>query len=547
MNRVSKVIFAAIFVICSAGYCSASDIYVAQSSAGGNTGADCADARALSTLASSDWVAGNTIHLCGTITFPAGSAGLVAQGSGTSGSPIIVQFETNAILEAPYFGGGGSCGSPSSCKAGIELYGYNYIIVDGGTNGIVENTANGSDLGNQQTSAGVAVYGNNIIVRNLTVENIYINDPTTLDEAGVATVDVVAAPGTANFILCNNTLRSARAAVTSAGLGATAPVYPLPSCSSNTFLSGQNYFGNMLYDLVWGFQFDPSVSSSATYNVFNNDVNLGTNWVLSNNFYHTDGIIAYDSGSAGQVIIYVFNNYFHGVFSGTGQVFCEDNGGTTGCSAYIFNNLFVQDASAPAGNNRPLWLLTTPSPNTDGPDYVYNNTFVGYAYEAMLGPDSGPIITFENNLTTTGATNLFYVKGYGTNLLPTIISTSDYNGFYGGAGKSFKGGGQTFWCWPQNGGSPSSCTGGNGPWVNTGFDTHSVSANPNLNASYQLSSGSPDIGAGANLSSRCGTPGLGPLCYDKNGIARPSTGAWDIGTYEAPRPNPPVGLAGTVK
>ena len=84
MRDVPKVI--AFSVLSLAIAAQAQNIYVAQSSAGGDTGADCADARALSTLTSSDWTAGNTIHLCGTITATAGTSGLVAQGSGTSGT-----------------------------------------------------------------------------------------------------------------------------------------------------------------------------------------------------------------------------------------------------------------------------------------------------------------------------------------------------------------------------------------------------------------------------------------------------------------------------
>jgi hypothetical protein len=268
-------------------------------------------------------------------------------------------------------------------------------------------------------------------------------------------------------------------------------------------------------------------------NVFNNDVNLGTSWVLANDAYHTDGIIAFNSGSISDITIYVFNNYFHGPFTGTGQVFCEDNGGTTGCAAYIFNNLFVQGPSVLISNNQPLWLVTSPSPNTDGPYYVVNNTIVGYGYEAMLGPDSGAIVTFNNNLTVVGSEGrILYLKGYGSNLLPTVLAASDYNSFYGTNSPYFKGGGQTTWCWPPNGGSSSGCTGWSGPWVNTGFDTHSLSANPQIDVSYQLSSNSPDIRAGKNLSSLCSTPGLGALCYDKNGVVRPPTGAWDIGAYQ---------------
>jgi hypothetical protein len=49
------------------------------------------------------------------------------------------------------------------------------------------------------------------------------------------------------------------------------------------------------------------------------------------------------------------------------------------------------------------------------------------------------------------------------------------------------------------------------------------------------------------LSSLCGAPGLGSLCYDKNGVARPLVGSWSIGAFQVPDPNSPSGLSGTGK
>ena len=272
--------------------CHASDIYFAQASAGANTGASCANARAISTASGSDWVAGNTLHLCGTITATAGTAGFAAQGSGTSGSPIIVKMEPGAILQAPYFGGGYACYSLATCAAGIELFGYNYIIVDGGPNGIIQNTANGTNLANQQTSAGLVVSGSNIIVRNLTIQNIYLNDPTTNDTAGSDTVDIKIRAGSQNVTLCNNSLKSSRAGVASDGVGSAAPTYPSPVCSANTFTAGQNYFGNTLNDHGWMFQTSPAVAS--IINIFNNDISNNVSWQTNpQTTYHGDGIIAW--------------------------------------------------------------------------------------------------------------------------------------------------------------------------------------------------------------------------------------------------------------
>jgi hypothetical protein len=523
--------------------CRATDIYFAQTSAGGNTGANCSNARAVSTASGTDWAAGNTLHLCGTITATAGSAGFVAQGSGTSGSPIIVKFEAGAVLQAPYFGGGYACYTLATCNAGIEIYGYNYIIVDGGTDGIIRNTANGTDLANQQTSAGVALYGNNLKVRNLTVRNIYINDPTNNDTAGAHTVDVIVVAGAQNVAICNNTFNNARTGVASNGVGSATPVYPSPSCSSNTFTAGQNYWGNTLYDHTWMFQTSPPVAS--TFNIFNNNMSGTFNWLEPNYNFHPDGIITWGYP---QSALYAYNNYFHDADFGTAPIYCTGGNAGSGSSCYIFNNLFVQQpVYANLKGHGVMLNLSLGATYNIGPFYLYNNTFINYSIPLDPWGDGVVGVTVENNLMSEGTTsaNYFYDKDYGSNSLTTVITASDYNSFYGGrASGSFNSIGSDTWCWPQNGGPPSGCT-GNTPWVHTGFDTHSVSANPLLTASNTLGAGSPDIKAGTNLTSLCGR--IPPLCYDAAGVARPATGAWDIGAYQHLQPDPPTALRAIVK
>jgi hypothetical protein len=526
----------ALAVFLGATHLWAANIYVAQSSAGGNTGADCANARALSTLAAGDWVAGNTIHLCGTITGTPGASGLVAHGSGTSGSPIIVQFEPNAILQATYFGGipnASSCYSLATCMGGIQLYNNSNIIIDGGTNGIIQNTANGTNLANYQASLGISISGgSNFIVRNLTVKNIYINDPTSQDTAGGYTGDVSISNGATNVAVCNNALLNARAGIQSDTGGGSAPLYPLPVCSSNTFASGVNFFSNTLNDHAW--QFQPSGSSSPIVNIFNNDVSGNTNWLESGNEFHTDGIIAW--GDLGvQLTVYAFNNGFHDTNYGTAAIYCTYGQTGSGSACYIFNNVFT-------GTGAPIWLNGDATYQL-GPYNLFNNTFINNGLMIEFGADD-QTSTIKNNLVTEGTTsnNYFYSKGYGTNTLPSILTDSDYNNFYGGRGLSFHDP-TGYYCWPQSGGSPSGCGASQlGPWVNQA-DTHSISGNPLLNANYTLQASSPDIGAGANLTSLCST--IAPLCYDKNGVQRPAVGAWDIGAYNGPSGGGGVEISGT--
>ena len=537
MKRFFQTVAFSVFALSIAAQ--AQNIFVAQTFAGRNTGNDCPNARALSSLTSGDWVPGNTIHLCGTITASAGAAGLVAQGSGTSDSPITVKFETGAVLQSPYFGGSGLCWSLASCNAGIEVYGNNYIVIDGGTNGVIQDTANGTNLANHQNSAGVVLSGNGLILRNLAIKGIYANDPTSgTDWAGQYTADVVVASGSTNITVCNNALSNARSGIAGRTSSTTVPSWPLPSCAANAFSSGVNVFGNTLRDHCWHFSFGGT--NGNVVNIFNNDYSGVSNWAFRPNqssYYHTDGVIAYgDSGA--QVIVYFFNNYAHDTAYGTAAFFCDWGQTPSGCAAYVFNNIFEVDA-AEANMGVAVWLDGTPG-ELMGPYYVFNNTFVNNGIMLMLGPDS-ETVSIENNLVSEGTTsaNNFYAKGYGSNSLPSILATADYNSFYGGRPYGPFGGAGIEYCWP------SGCT--SSPWVNTGFDTHSVRGNPQIDANFRPSGKSPVVNAGANLSSLCSVPGLGPLCYDKSGAARPLTGKWDIGAIEAPHPNPPAGLTGTMK
>src|SRR4051812_47461836 len=50
---------------------------------------------------------GDTVHVCGTSTVPDGATALRFQGGGTSGSPITLLFEPNAVIQAGYLSSDG--------------------------------------------------------------------------------------------------------------------------------------------------------------------------------------------------------------------------------------------------------------------------------------------------------------------------------------------------------------------------------------------------------------------------------------------------------
>jgi hypothetical protein len=201
MNRVLLAVGLFVFVVAATTLSvgSATDVFIAQSTVGAGSGADCADAKAFGFFnTSSNWGSGSsqigpgtTVHVCGAITGAAGVSGLLAfQGSGTTGSPITLKFEPGAVVQAPYFGRNGG------------VYGGNmsWIVIDGGTscgnvggvitpcNGTVQATANGGGLANQQpnffATASIPCVrlgsGSNTEVKNLNVQNCYVHYPPIL-------------------------------------------------------------------------------------------------------------------------------------------------------------------------------------------------------------------------------------------------------------------------------------------------------------------------------------------------------------------------------
>ena len=154
MGAVRFCIFLAALVLFSSSIGFGADFYITQNTSGGDTGADCADAHSAAWFnTGSNWHnpktdgkvgPGDTVHLCGTFTFPANGNPnnaadlLVIPGYGSVGSPITILFETGAIVQAPALStnGGILCHYYHGCQG--------YIVIDGGTNGLVQATDNGS-------------------------------------------------------------------------------------------------------------------------------------------------------------------------------------------------------------------------------------------------------------------------------------------------------------------------------------------------------------------------------------------------------------------
>ena len=423
MSKVSAGALALLTVIVglssSSGVARANDVYIAQTSAGGNTGADCADALVYTYFnKSGNWTAGTpsgtqigpgtTVHICGTWTGSAGQTFLTAQGSGNSSNPVTIYFETNAAMQAPYL-------SPTGA---IVLNGVSYITVDGGTNGLIQNTLNGSPgatcpggtCTDIQTSVAIwAVPCANCVFRNLTVANLYVHTQceassgcdTAITQTGVNAIQFQGS----NIRIYNNTFHD---------IG-----WVLVQNYTND--SGVQIYGNNIYNMDHGVACAGADYVVPSMSIYNNHFHDMAAWDTGTAYaYHHDGIHCYN-GSGGKIQnIYVYNNVFDGDegFDISSWLFLEGNTGTpwtdnTG-TAYVFNNVFIgtyqvaQGQIAIGRGNGHQFLNNAVIASGSG-----NGSLVDFS-EANGGGATN--ISIENNVLETSdqAINAYWAASYNT-------------------------------------------------------------------------------------------------------------------------------------
>ena len=542
MNGPRNLVLAVMFVILASGFsaaATAANIYIAQNAAGGNTGADCADAFAVSWFNSSaNWGSGAaqigpgvTVHLCGTFNAPAGASGyLTFQGGGNSSSPVTLLFESGAVLTAPYWGGNGAILGTS-----------NYTLVDGGTNGLITATANGTGLANQvsNTTAVVMYNASNSEVRNLTITNLYVHSANLSDTAD----GTQGARGAIYFYNASN------------GLVHGNTIHDTGTCIRLGYSTNSNFqaYGNTCYNINWGIIVgDNGGGDSLTglVAVYNNDIHDFAPWDQTDNFNHHDGIyfFATNTGSSFSGGL-IYNNFIHGdpgEYTNT-FIFTSDDPSHTCGGHYIFNNVLVNTSGTtndtPANGLVQDWCVG---------DFVYNNTMLGIMQSSTnpennsnpgMNVNPGTNITIENDILELFR-NGWGIGGSGS------ISASDYNDYYNNGDLAWDRTNTAYHTLSSLQGCHS-----NGCPAGT-HDTNSAAGDPLLTGTYHLTGASSAAWqTGKNLYSVCNgqpNPGLGALCYDKAGVQRPSTANWDMGAYEdssasGAAPSPPTGLNAQVQ
>jgi hypothetical protein len=472
-------------------------VYIAQNSAGANDGTSCANAHAVSFfntagnwgLGATQIGAGTVVHLCGTITTE-----LSVHGSGTSGNVITILFETGARISVPF------CDT-SGC---IGIGGNTFILVDGGTacgwnvqqnisegtcNGVIQATANGSGLANNANGFGITGCGSNTEIRNLGIYNIYVHTSGNATFPGTSE-PISCGPGLSNVNIHDNTIHDGQWCI----------VYTYSN--DTNFTMTNNYVYNCGHESAIG----GSINSGSLTGHANGNRLVTTNvWDGSGCPEHLDAIHIYGQATPSSITFDIYDNIFDTTGTATscltGELFQEAT--TTGVTERIYNNLFVMHFNMTAGTG-----LLALGPN--GTISVYNNTIS--CNSVNTGPNGVLMnvgtFNFQNNLVLNCEPLVYHPGG--------SFGTLDNNGYAGCTVSCFNDAQNSFTSFTQ--------------WkIDQGKDASSVYSNGsgNVDSNLKLLSGSLAIGLGSNLTSL----GITALDSDLAGNTRPSSGAWDSGTY----------------
>jgi len=460
----------------------ATDLFVAQTSRGSNDGSSAANAHSAAWLnTAANWVAGtgrispgDTVHLCDTI-----NDALNVLASGTAGNPITIRFEPGAKLSNPAF----------STYGALNLNQYSYLIIDGGSNGIIENTDNGSALGHQQQSVGINAGGcNNTVIRNLTIRNLYVhtdpNDSTDLDPP-----DGAIYCGNQNWLTISNcTLSDVHWAINYQYGGATL---------------GLTVVSNNLYNTDHGFAMGVTGKLASNVLIADNYIHEYAKWDTGSNRYHHDGIHIYIETLGQLQNLMIARNKFGGDIgvNNTAHVYLEaETTDSVISNAVICNNIFLQPTVPQA-----CFGVITVGGGGNFMGKIANNTIFGVnvnGFNAIMLSGGSP--TLLNNVVSGAWTGVAFYRA-------TPGARLDYN-LWANLGDNGIGlGYRTIASWQSYLGAPN--------------ERHSsVVTNPLLNSDGTPQTNAPIIGVGTNLSAIFTTDFLG--------TARPGTGVWDIGGYQ---------------
>lgn len=465
---------------------------------------------------------GTTVLLCGTITTP-----LTFKGSGTSGNPVTLTFDTGAQISM------GVCPS-SGC---LNVAGKSWIVVDGGTscgwvnqslvpcNGKVVPTASGTAYGNGGTSSFTIVADGcgNCEIRNLEVST-YVHtsasDAPSGDMRGVQNLQAVS--GGAFYRVHNMIIHDAASGIVYVPSGNPVSNFEFYNNAEFSVNSGVDISNNNNGTIVGG-----SVHDNHIYNTAVWDTN---GCAFHHNSMHS---FAYTQSNSG---IQFYNNQMDGNWGGcpTSELFYEGSGSLNN-NCIIFNNVFM--GTYQQENNGVV------SVTCGGVLQFYNNTVIGAAKAGdvclSLNLTGGAAADVKNNIVTN--CNQLWETASSASAWGSSFSHNTWGGTSSGTPWAYScgSGGCTYANSLSAWQSACSCD------SNSSFGASTSYAG--LNSNGTLQSSSPAIGAGTNL----GSLGITALDTDIAGTQRPGgSTAWANGAYSygsGPSVAPPTGLSALVQ
>lgn len=427
--------------------------------------------------------AGTVVHLCGTFNGSEGTTLLSAQGGGSSGRPVTILFENGTTLQSPAF------------TAAIDITTRQYLTVDGGTNGVIKNTANGTSLSLQRSqSTGVSASDctPGCRITNLSIMDLYVrnsNDPLNgIDQTSIDAVSFLRAPG----------IRVDHNIVTNCGW-----------CLSG-FGSGMEIDHNDISKMDHGVA-SGCGGTCTNETVHDNHFHDMGQWDTTNNAYHHDGIHFFSEGGSAQGPL-IYNNLFDGNLgvNTTAWIFIEGVSGGLGVhGAVIFNNVLLDSVNSA---KIMLWMEGHGSSSN-------NSAFNNYFYNGN-GMGMGMFVRGETNFSAKN--NIVGIISYqGT----SIVSGGVDNNIYYDSNADF--GNNNLFGW--NSSTVSSITTWRTLCGCDGAGKLATAAIINVANVGIIAAPSNAIGAGANLSYL----GIPALNSDKNGNPRAKNGPWDAGAYNS--------------
>jgi hypothetical protein len=463
------------------------------------------------------------VLICGTFTFAAGSSSVFSfQGSGTSGHPVTLLWDINAIVQAPYFYT--SNGTPGA----IETNGNNWIVIDGGTNGILRNTANGTGLAYQQLSSLVDAFGSsNFQLKNLKAGPVYVHNNTTSD--------TVCWTGSDDCMAVRVLLGGSNVTV---GPGITftdcdvCVFFAFTGGESNLVITGNTF--NRANQAIEGGPSNSGVKVLTNVQVDHNTYNASRNWDDTTHDYHHNFFHPF-TGTAGSSFagnLTFFNNWSIGDvgLQPTSMVYLENNnGGSGGTMApwWVFNNVFYKT------NTDSLTTNGIVAPLNANNGYLLNNTIID-AGNAGNGSNDWPLFNMEYGTGWTEENNILQSSGgyYFYNGGNTNAPTANHNLYYDPTGTAQ-------WAW-----SPGGFTTSFTSWKSF----CSCDASPSISGTNPLVNlttfvpGSAATVMGTNLNSLASGSGIPAVAtylpLDINGATR--TGTWTVGAINFPSGTPAV-------